>query len=234
MDGAGGSQGADARSDHGIDLYWLPLGAGGWFVRLNGRIYETIVARRERRRRLDLYHSALEVRVPEGRFVIENAWPIPDAGGASRGVAVEGPVGWPALGRFRVFRYEIRRWRDGRIPDVDFAVDGPQRVSEDVAQARRLLDLVASVPRYVWGRDEVRTGEMWNSNAVVSWLLARSGIAAHRLRPPPGGRAPGWNAGLKVAAIAGPDSSRPGALETGALRQGHDVVVDAYVPGARY
>jgi len=24
----------------GIDLYWLPLGAGGWFVRLNGRVYE--------------------------------------------------------------------------------------------------------------------------------------------------------------------------------------------------
>jgi len=33
------------------------------------------------RRPLDLYHCALEVRVPEGRFVIENAWPIPDAGG---------------------------------------------------------------------------------------------------------------------------------------------------------
>ena len=25
-----------------IDLYWLPLGAGGHFVRLNGRIYEAI------------------------------------------------------------------------------------------------------------------------------------------------------------------------------------------------
>jgi hypothetical protein len=26
----------------GIDLYWLPLGAGGNFVRLNGRVYEAI------------------------------------------------------------------------------------------------------------------------------------------------------------------------------------------------
>jgi hypothetical protein len=29
----------------GIDLYWFPLGAGGNFVRLNGRIYEAIKAR---------------------------------------------------------------------------------------------------------------------------------------------------------------------------------------------
>ena len=32
-----------------IELYWLPLGAGGWFVRLNGRIYEAIQVRLERR-----------------------------------------------------------------------------------------------------------------------------------------------------------------------------------------
>ena len=24
--------------DASIDLYWLPLGAGGWFVRFNGRV----------------------------------------------------------------------------------------------------------------------------------------------------------------------------------------------------
>jgi hypothetical protein len=33
-----------------IDLYWLPLGAGGHFVRLNGRIYEGIRAFLDRRR----------------------------------------------------------------------------------------------------------------------------------------------------------------------------------------
>jgi len=38
-----------------IDLYWLPLGAGGNFVRLNGRIYEALKAYHERRRSLDLY-----------------------------------------------------------------------------------------------------------------------------------------------------------------------------------
>ncbi len=28
-----------------VDLYWLPLGAGGWFVRLNGLAYERLVRR---------------------------------------------------------------------------------------------------------------------------------------------------------------------------------------------
>jgi hypothetical protein len=27
-------------SQASIELYWLPLGAGGWFVKLNGRIWE--------------------------------------------------------------------------------------------------------------------------------------------------------------------------------------------------
>lgn len=182
-----------------IDLYWLPLGAGGWFVRLNGRIYEAVQALVQRRRTLHLYHSALEVRVAEGRFVIENAWPIPDADGRSRGVVLEGPVWSRRLGRSRVLRYEVRRWQDGAIPDVEWAVDSPRRLSEDPQVAGRLLDLVGSLPRLVWGRDELGTGEMWNSNSVISWLIARSGLRAEAIKPPPGGRAPGWNAGLVVA-----------------------------------
>jgi len=51
----------------------------------------------------------------------------------------------------------------------------------------------------VWGRDELDAGEMWNSNSVIAWLLARSGVETDRIRPPRGGRAPGWNAGLAVA-----------------------------------
>jgi hypothetical protein len=184
---------------YGIDLYWLPLGAGGWFVRRNGRIYEAIVARREHRRPLDLYHSALEVRVPEGRFVIENAWPIPDADGRSRGVMVEGPVGGAVLARLRTFRYEVRCWRDGSIPDVAEAVASPQRISDDPDRGRQLLDLVRLVPPLTWGRDELRAGDMWNSNSTVSWLLAASGLPADRIHPPPGGRAPGWRAGLERA-----------------------------------
>lgn len=56
-----------------VDLYWIPLGAGAHVVRISGKIYEAIVATRRRRPRLALYHSALEVRVPGGRFVIESA-----------------------------------------------------------------------------------------------------------------------------------------------------------------
>jgi hypothetical protein len=182
-----------------VDLYWLPLGSGGWFVRLNGRIYEAIRARLERRRPLDLYHSALEVRVPEGRFVIEISWPIPDANGAARGVVVEGPVGSRRIAAFRVFRYELRRWRDGTIPDADEAVAGPQRLADDPSSARRLLDLVNSVPGLIWGRDETGTGEMWNSNSVISWLIARSGLPTDVISPPAGGRAPGWEAGVVTA-----------------------------------
>jgi hypothetical protein len=41
---------------------------------------------------------------------------------------------------------------------------------------------------------------MWNSNSVIAWLIARAGIPADAVAPPPGGRAPGWRSGLAVAA----------------------------------
>jgi hypothetical protein len=187
-------------SQVGIELYWIPLGTGGsGFVRLNGRIYEAIKARLERRRPLDLYHTALEVRLPEGRFIVETMWPSPDGDTASRGVVVEGPVGSGRIARLRVFRYEVRRWRDGVLPDADQAVGGPQPLSDDPARARRLLDLVASVPALIWGRDQLGTGDMWNSNSVISWLLAGSGLPTDTIRAPNGGRAPGWNAGIAAA-----------------------------------
>lgn len=181
-----------------IDLYWLPLGAGGHSVRLNGRFFEAVAARLEHRDRRDLYHSALEARVPDGRFVIEQA-PIPPTDGAERGVVAEGAVGARAAGRLRLFRYEIRRWRDGVIPDVAEAVESPHRLSEDADCARQLLALVPQVPTPVWGRDELCTGEMWNSNSLISWLIARSGLDVDSIQPPTGGRAPGWRSGIAVA-----------------------------------
>jgi hypothetical protein len=69
-------------------------------------VFEWLAARREQRDRCDLYHSALQVYTPEGRFVIEQA---PAWGeGSRRAVVAEGAVGARALGRFRLFRYEIR------------------------------------------------------------------------------------------------------------------------------
>jgi hypothetical protein len=183
-----------------VHLFWIPLGAGGsGLVRLNGRIYEWFKARSEGRRPLDLYHTALQVHLPEGFFVVETMWPSPDGDTAARGVVLEGAVGTGPLGRFRTFRYEVRRWRDGVLPDAGEAVGGPRQVSDDPHQARRLLDLAESVPPLIWGRDQLDTGEMWNSNSVISWLLTRAGLSMGAIHPPEGGRAPGWDAGIAIA-----------------------------------
>lgn len=82
------------------------------------------------------------------------------------------------MGRFRLFRYEIRR---------------------EAEHAQRLLNLAPQVPTPVWGRDELAVGEMWNSNSTISWLLARTGLDVGSIPLPGGGRAPGWNAGIAVA-----------------------------------
>ena len=182
----------------GVDLYWLPLGAGGHSVRLNGQVFEALVSLVERRTPCDLYHSALVVRVPEGRFVIEQA-PVLDGNGASRGVVAEGAVGSRWAGRFRIFRYEVRCWRGGVIPDLDEAVESPQRLTDDPEIAKRVLDLAPHVPTAVWARDELAAGEMWNSNSIIAWLIVRAGLDGESIHPPAGGRAPGWQAGLVVA-----------------------------------
>ncbi len=181
----------------GIDLYWLPLGAGGHSVRLNGLVFEAIAAWLQHRDRADLYHSALEVYVPEGRFVIEQAPAWGESG--DRGVVAEGAVGARAAGRFRLFRYEVRCWRNGVIPDLAEAVESPRRLTDDLESARRLIELVPQLPTPVWGRDELRTGEMWNSNSLISWLVVRSGLDIDSVHLPTGGRAPGWHAGIAVA-----------------------------------
>jgi hypothetical protein len=184
-----------------IDLYWLPLGAGGHSVRLNGKVFEAVAARLSHRGTCDLYHSALIVHVPEGRFVIEQA-PV-RKNGEARGVVAEGPVGSRAAGRVRLFRYEVRRWRDGVIPDVEEAVESPKRISKDADVARRVLALVPDVPRVAWGRDELGADEMLElqlahlvgprpernrrreDSDASTW--ASAGMArGHRRRPTPG------------------------------------------------
>jgi hypothetical protein len=185
-----------------VDLYWLPLGAGGHFVRLNGRVYEAMAARIERRPACDLYHSALQVHVSEGTFVIEQT-PVPNLRGEQRGVVAEGAVGSRWAGRFRIFRYEIRLWFGGHIADVAEAVGSPQRLTDNEDRARQILELISQVPTPVWGRDQLATGEMWNSNSVIAWVIARSGIDTTSIQPPVGGRAPGWQAGLVAACRQG-------------------------------
>jgi hypothetical protein len=186
-------------TDGRVDLYWVPLGLGphGALVRWSGRLYEAVVAARDRRPRCDLYHSALVVRTEGVRSRIELAVPVQPG---ERGVIAEGPVGSRNLARWRLFRYEVRCWTDGPIPQVPSALDGPVRLSRDPGDAGRILGLLPKFPMCTWGRDELGAGEMWNSNSLVSWLLARAGVATDGIGPPSGGRAPGWDAGLRVAA----------------------------------
>jgi hypothetical protein len=177
-----------------VDLYWIPLGAGGHCVAFNGRVYEALVAARTRRRRHDLYHAAL---VADGYAIeVGPSWSGDEQG---RGVVAGGAVGSRWLGRWRLFRYEVRCLRGGTIPDLDDAVGGPQRVTADPAATARVLEVIGSVPTPVWGRDELGAGEMWNSNSVIAWLLASARLPTDRLHPPPHGRAPGWAAGLLAA-----------------------------------
>lgn len=182
-----------------VDLFWIPLGAGAHVVKVSGVVFEACAALLQHRQRNALYHSALEIHAPGGNYVIEQA-PVVDRDGRGRGVVAEGPVGVRWAGRFRVFRYEVRRWPEGTIPDLRAAVGGPIRLSDDAEVAERILDVLPTIPTPAWGRDELGTGEMWNSNSVVSWVLTRSGLDLSSVRPPPGGRAPGWHAGMVVAA----------------------------------
>jgi hypothetical protein len=181
-----------------VDLYWLPLGAGGHSVRVNGLVFETLSAAFDHRPRCDLYHSALAVRVPDAAYTIEMT-PVRSCLDSNREVVASGAVGSAVARRLRIFRYEVVRWRDGTIPDVAEAVDSPRRLSSDRETAQRVLDLAPVVPTPVWGRDELHAGEMWNSNSIVSWLIASSAIDTQAIAPPARGRAPGWSAGLVIA-----------------------------------
>jgi hypothetical protein len=193
------SQGAAPPSR--VDLYWLPLGADDrtHLVTLGGGIFERWSARRQGRTPVPLFHAALRVDAAGASYAVEMA-PAWQPGRADRDVVGEGPVGATWLGRSRLFRYEVRRGRGGSIPDVAHAVDSPRPVATDPVRAGRLLHALPDFPRLTWGRDEQQLGEMWNSNSMVAWLLARSGHDTAALRPPRGGRAPGWDAGLAAVA----------------------------------
>lgn len=185
-------------ADTSADLFWLPLGAGGHFVRWNGRLYERFSAWREHREPADLYHCGLMLCLDGFTYAVEMG-PVWNVADPDRGVIVEGPVGSRWLGRFPAFRYEVRCWPGGRIPDVAEAVDSPVRTTEDPARVAAMLEVLREVPPLTWGRDELGVGEMWNSNSAVAWVLSRTGHDMDGMGPPRGGRAPGWAAGLVLA-----------------------------------
>ena len=190
---------AHPETEPSLDLYWIPLGAGQRLVQTSGKIYERLAAIAARRPPRDLYHSALVATTAEGRVTIEMAPQPDDRGRSDRGVVAEGAVGSRWLRRMRVFRYEVRRWPHGDIPDIAYAVASPIRVTDDSERIREVLELVPLVPTPVWGRDELALGEMWNSNSVVSWVLTQADLIDVVGEPPGNGRAPGWDSGVAAA-----------------------------------
>ena len=180
-----------------LDLYWLPVGAGtSRFQQASLRCWEAIEAARARRPRQRLLHGALKLgrddSVPHTlelmpAFVRDDVPPL-----------VTGPVGIRGADRLRLFRYQLLLVPAERLPDEDFAVCPPIRLSDDPGVIDRLFGLAATVPPYTWGRRVPGTTEMWTSDSVVSWLLMRAAIDASALLPAEG-RAPGWLAGIELA-----------------------------------
>ncbi|QGU08762.1 hypothetical protein COCCU_14360 (plasmid) [Corynebacterium occultum] len=179
-------------------LWWLPVGAGGHFVIHTSHWWEAMAARREKRPSQPLYHAALEIFTGTTRYVIEMgpAWGQTVTG---RGVVATGPVGMEFLGRWRLFRYEVRCWEDGVIPDRDFAVGEVLEIPLTAREAGDMIARTTTVPPLTWGRDEFGIGDMWNSNSLVAWLLHTGGVEAADFVPPSPGRAPGWQAGIIAA-----------------------------------
>lgn len=182
-----------------VDLYWIPLGAGGQCVRWNGRVYERLVAASQHRPPANLVHSALMITSAGTTYAVEMG-PVWNVAAADRGVVCEGPVGARPLGRLRAFRYEVRCWPGGEIPDINEALGLPVRVTDDPARVAAVLNAIPQVPPLTWGRDQLGTGDMWNSNSLVAWALARTDHEMDTPAPPDGTRAPGWHAGLTLAA----------------------------------
>ena len=180
------------------ELWWLPVGAGGHLAMHTSRWWEVVQAHREHRACQPLFHAALELFVDEHRYVIEMtpAWGQP---ATARGIVKTGPVGLRVLGRFALFRYEVRAWPDGVLPDRAHAIQRPTTIPLTRASAHALLEGLPRVPALTWGRVVPTTGDMWNSNSLASWLLTTAGIDATRFTPPAHGRAPGWVAGIALA-----------------------------------
>ena len=181
-----------------VELYWMPVGAGtSRFQQASLRLWEAFEAARARRPRANLYHSALKLRTDGKTRTLEL---MPAFVRVPAPPLRTGPVGLGVAGRTRLFRYQLVGLEADSLPDEEWATDSPQVLSKDEAMARRILQLASQTPAHTWGRRVRGTSEMWTSDSVVSWLLIRSGVDIAAIRIPGGGRAPGWIAGIELAA----------------------------------
>jgi hypothetical protein len=181
-----------------VDLYWLPVGAGtSRAQQASLRLWEAVSAALSRRPRSGLYHPGLKIALPG--VAISTLELTPAFIGRPEPPAMTGPVGFRGADRLPLFRYQLRRLRAETLPDEEWAVASPIRLSQDCVTAQAILDLAGQVPPYTWGRRVKGTTEMWTSASVIAWILVHAGIDAAAIALPPGGRAPGWDAGLELA-----------------------------------
>lgn len=178
----------------------MPVGAGTpRLQQASLRLWEAIEAARARRPRVKLFHSALKLGLADGGTYTLELTPM--FIGGSEPPILTGPVGLRGADRFRLFRYQLRGLPVTSLPDEEWAVESPVRLSDECDVVDRMLELAPSVPRHIWGRRVPGTREMWTSDSVISWLLFRAGLDLSDVRVPDGGRAPGWNVGLQLAAV---------------------------------
>ena len=109
-----------------------------------------------------------------------------------------GPGRSRAPGRLRLFRYEVRCWRDGSIPDVAEAVESPRRLTDDATMATGCSGSCRGADPRVGARRAGRRGHV--ELQLGDRLAARPRRApSAAVAPPAGGRAPGWDAGIAAA-----------------------------------
>lgn len=178
--------------DH-LDLYWLPVGAGTHFQRAGLVVYESLAAALARRSRSTLCHAGLKASIGGRTFTLELT-PVPAVQVVRP--AITGAVGSSVAAHLRIFRYQLICREATALPDEQWVVGDPQRLTTDPAAIHRLMDLAPSVPAHTWGRRIAGTSEMWTSNSAVSWLLLEARIAPGMATIPNGTTAPGWHAGI--------------------------------------
>lgn len=176
-----------------LDLYWLPVGAGTHFQRASLAVYESFAAALARRPRSILCHAALKGNVGERPFTIELT-PVPAVQDVRPAMA--GAVGSSLAARLRIFRYQLVCRESDALPDEQWRIGHPQRLSSDATAIQHLLALARTVPAHTWGRRVRGTSEMWTSNSAVSWLLLKAAIPLEGVAIPDGATAPGWQAGI--------------------------------------
>ena len=183
----------------GADLYWIPVGAGTHFQKASLVLYESVVAAVSRRPRQRLVHGGLVCRLDGEPFTVEL---MPAPSGPNHRNEVTGPVGIALAGKLRLFRYQVCLLPNASLPDEQWAVEPPVRLSDDAEAVRAIVEASHVVPAYTWGRRRPRHPEMWTSDSALAWILHRAGLRPQDILIPPGCRAPGWFAGLAEAAAS--------------------------------